>query len=129
MTTLRLTLAILLLAGVTAASVEYQPIDTTDFANRAATYQGQLVAVTGEICAVNADGKSVRLFDANSKALIDVSIGHLQRSQRRALIMGPVRRVSVYGKAEVQNGKLSIDAHRVVVQPAVAAVSDAADQN
>lgn len=128
MTTLRLTLAILLLAGVTAASVEYRPIDTTDFANRAATYQGQLVAVTGEICAVNADGKSVRLFDANSKALIDVSIDHLQRSQRRALMLGPVRRVSVYGKAEVHNGKLSIDAHKVVAQPVVALVSDEAGE-
>ncbi len=116
MTTLRLTLAILMLAGLVSASVEYQPIDTTDFANRAATYQGQLVAVTGQVCAVNADGKSVRLFDANSKALIDVSLSHLQRSQRRALILNGVRQVSVYGKAEVKNGKLSIDAHKVVVQ-------------
>ena len=128
MTTLRLTLAILLLAGLASASVGYQPVDTTDFANRAATYQGQLVAVTGQVCAVNADGKSVRLFDANSKALIDVSISHLQRSQRRALMLGPVRRVSVYGRAAVQNGKLSIDAHRVVVQTDVAPVSDEADQ-
>lgn len=117
MKTLRLTVAILMLAVVASASVEYQPIDTTDFANRAASYQGQLVSVTGQVCAVNADGKSVRLFDANSKALIDVSISHLQRSQRRALILNAVRRVSVYGKAEVINGKLSIDAHRVVVQP------------
>ena len=120
MTTVRLTFAILLLAVVASASVEYQPIDTTDFANRAATYQGQLVAVTGQVCAVNADGRSVQLFDANSKALIDVSLSHLQRSQRRALILGGVRRVSVYGRAEVQNGKLSIDAHKVVVQPSVA---------
>jgi hypothetical protein len=129
MTTLRLTFAILLLAVVASAAVEYQPIDTTDFANRAATYEGQLVAVTGQVCAVNADGKSVRLFDANSKALIDVSISHLPRSQRRALIMGPVRRVSVYGRAEVQNGKLSIDAHRVVVQPVAAPVADEADED
>jgi hypothetical protein len=129
MTTLRLTFAILLLAVAAGASVEYQPIDTTDFANRGAAYQGQLVAVTGQVCAVNADGKSVQLFDANSKALIDVSISHLQRSQRRALMLGPVRRISVYGRAEVQNGKLSIDAHKVVVQPVVAPVSDEAGQD
>jgi hypothetical protein len=128
MNTLRITFAIFMLAGLATASVEYQPIDTTDFVNRAATYQGQLVAVTGEVCAVNADGKSVRLFDANSKALIDVSISHLQRSQRRALMLRPVHRVSVYGKAQVQNGKLSIDAHRVVVQPNLAAVSAEADE-
>ena len=121
MKTFRLTLAILMLAGLTNASVEYQPIDTTDFANRTAAYEGQLVAVTGQLCAVNADGRSVQLFDASSKALIDVSISHLQRSQRRALLLGPVRRVSVYGKAEVKSGKLTIDAHRVVVQPSLIA--------
>jgi hypothetical protein len=117
MTTIRLTLAILILAGLANANVAYRQIDTTNFVNRADMYDGQLVAVTGELCAVNADGLSVRLFVADSKAIIDVSLGSLPRSERQALMVNPVHRLSVYGKAEVSNGKLIIDAHKVVAQP------------
>jgi hypothetical protein len=110
---LRITLAVVMLAGLANASVNYQSIDTTNFASRAATYEGQLVAVTGQVCAINADGKSLRLFDKESKALIEVSLNHLSRSQRRELMMSGVGRVAVYGKAEVRDGKLIIDAHKV----------------
>ena len=114
---LRITLAVLMLAGLANASVNYQPIDTTNFASRAAAYEGQLVAVSGQICAVNADGKSFRLFDKDSKALIDVSLSHLPKSQRRELMMSGVLRLAVYGKAEVRDGKLIIDAHKVSWTP------------
>jgi hypothetical protein len=110
---LRITLAVVMLAGLANASVNYQSIDTTNFASRAAAYEGQLVAVTGQLCAINADGKSLRLFDKESKALIEVSLNHLSRSQRRELMMTGVGRVAVYGKAEVRDGKLIIDAHKV----------------
>jgi len=114
---LRITIAIVMLAGLANASVGYQAIDTTNFANRAAAYEGQLVSVAGQVCAVNADGKSIRLFDKDSRALIDVSLNHLQRSQRRDLMMTGVRQVVVYGKAEVKDGKLTIDAHKVSWSP------------
>jgi hypothetical protein len=123
MTTIRLTLAILILAGIAHANAAYGPIDTTNFANRAADYEGRLVAVSGKVCAVSADGKSVRLFDAKSKALIDVYIGHLQRDQRRLVLENPVLQLSVYGKAEVMNGKLVVDAHKVVDSTDVAHVN------
>src|ERR1700752_828545 len=126
MTLVRLTLAILILAGVASANASYQQIDTTDFVNRATTYEGQLVVVTGQVCAVNADGKSLRLFDADSKALIDVSLLSLQRNQRRAVMINPFHRLSVYGGAEVRNGKLIITAHRVVAQPAAGDTTSAA---
>lgn len=113
MTTLRLTLAILLLTGFANASVHYQQIDTTNFANNAAVFEGRLVAVTGRVCTVNADGKSVRLFDEESKALIEVSLVQMKRSQRRELMMTGVKQVAVYGKAEVKNGKLIINAHSI----------------
>lgn len=114
MNALRLTVAILILAGVAGAKTDYQPIDTTDFVNRAASYEGQLVVVTGRVCAVNADGKSLQLFDADSKALINVSLSRVQRSQRRSLMLSPVQRLSVYGRAEVRNGKLVVNADKVV---------------
>jgi hypothetical protein len=110
----RLTVAVLLLVGLAAASTVYEPIDTTNFGSRAGTYQGRLVAVTADVCAVNADGKSIQLFDPQSKALIDVTLTQLKRIERRALMLNPVRRVSVYGRAEMRNGRLIIDAHQVV---------------
>jgi len=116
MTTLRLTFTILLMAGLVSASAHYNQVDTTNFATRAATYEGQLVAVTGKVCAVNADGKGVRLFDSETKALIEVDLSQLGRSQRRTLMLSGVHQISVYGKAEMKNGKLIIDAHRVVVR-------------
>ena len=116
MIVIRLTLIVLLLTAVAVAKDAYEPIDTTNFANRADTYQGRLVAVSGAVVAVNADGKSIQLFDTNTKALIEVRLLKLKKAQRNALMLNPVRNVSVYGKTEVRNGKLSIDAHKVFTQ-------------
>ncbi len=116
MSTLRLTFTILIMAGLVSASAHYNQVDTTNFATRAAAYEGQLIAVTGKVCAVNADGKGVRLFDSETRALIEVDLSKLNRSQRRTLMLSGVLQISVYGKAEVKNGKLIIDAHRVVVR-------------
>ena len=116
MNIIRLILTVLILAVVAVASDEYEAIDTTNFANRADAYQGRLVAVSGSVVAVNADRKSIQIFDTNTKALLEVSLLKLTKAQRNALILNPVRRVSVYGKTEVKNGKLSIDAHKVVAQ-------------
>ena len=113
---IRLILTVLILAAVAVASDEYEPIDTTNFAHRADAYQGRLVAVSGSVVAVNADRKSIQIFDTNTKALLEVSLLKLTKTQRNALILNPVRKVSVYGKTEVRNGKLSIDAHKVVAQ-------------
>jgi len=113
---IRLTLTVLLLAAVVVANDAYESIDTTDFANRAASYQGRLVAVSGAVVAINADGKSVQIFDAGTKALIEVRLLNLKKAQRNSLMLSPVRKISVYGKTELRNGKLSIDAHKVVAQ-------------
>ena len=109
-------LAVLVLAVAVAASDAYEPIDTTDFSNRADDYQGRLVTVSGAVVAVNADGKSIRLFDSNTKALIEVSLLKLKKAERNKLMLNPVRNVAVYGKTEVRNGKLSIGADKVVPQ-------------
>jgi hypothetical protein len=124
MTVIRLTLTVLILAVVVVANDSYESIDTTNFANRADSYQGRLVAVSGEVVAINADRKSIQIFDPNSKALIEVRLLNLTKAQRNALMLSPVRKISVYGKTEVRNGKLAIDAHKVVPQvPNVSRVS------
>jgi hypothetical protein len=112
MITIRLTLSILLLAGVAAAHGRYQRLDTADFAN-AAAYQGQLVVLTADICAVSADRKSVQLFDNQSKTFIQVDLTQLERTQRNALLFSPVRRISVYGRVAVAQGRMNVEAHRL----------------
>ena len=109
-------LLVFLLAGMAAARTRYERIDTSNFVNRADIYEGRLVTVTAEVFAINADGKSIRLFDTDSKALIDVKLTRLNKAQRRSLMLNPVRRISVYGRATVKDGKLIIDAHRAVPQ-------------
>jgi hypothetical protein len=116
MNLIRLTLTVLILSVVVVANDAYQPIDTTNFANRADSYQGRLVAVSGAVVAINADRKSIEIFDSNTKALIEVRLLTLTKAQRNALMLNAVRKVSVYGKTEVRKGKLSIDAHKVVPQ-------------
>jgi len=116
MNIIRLTLTVLVLAVAVAASDAYEPIDTTDFSNRADAYQGRLVTVSGALVAVNADGKGIQLFDANTKALIQVNLLKLKKADRNKLMLSPVRNVAVYGRTEVRNGKLSIDADKVVPQ-------------
>ena len=114
MTALRLTLAILLLAGLAAANNTYEQVNTADFLHRSDAYEGRLVAINGEICAVNADGKSLRLFDPGTKGLIDVDLSYLNKAQRRSVMLNRVRRVSVYGRAQLIDGKLFIRAHQLI---------------
>ena len=57
---IRLILTVLILAVVAVASDEYEPIDTTNFANRAEAYQGRLVAVSGSVVAVMPTAKAFR---------------------------------------------------------------------
>jgi hypothetical protein len=113
---IRLTLTVLIFTAIAVANDSYETIDTTNFANRADSYQGRLVAVSGAVVAINADGKSIQIFDANTQALIEVRLLNLKKAQRNALVLSPVRKISVYGKTEIRNGKLSIDAHKVVAQ-------------
>src|SRR5262249_17909887 len=114
MISIRLIIAGLLLIGAATANGRYERIDTADLLNRADTYQGRLVAVSGKVCAVNADRKTIQIFEAQSKTLIDVQLKQLKKSQRSALIFSPVRNVSVYGRAESKDGRLVIEAHQVV---------------
>jgi len=116
MNIIRITLTVLILAVVVVANDAYESIDTTNFSNRAESYQGRLVAVSGTVVAINADRKSIQIFDTHTKALIEVRLLNLNKAQRNSLMLSPVRTVSVYGKTEVRNGKLSIDAHKVIPQ-------------
>ena len=115
MTTIRLSFAILLLAGFAAANGRYEQVSSTDLLTRSDQYRGRLVAVSGEVCAINADGKSLRLFDKQRRTLIDVQLTQLKKSQRNALMMSSERNILVYGQVAARDGKTVIEAHQVLL--------------
>jgi hypothetical protein len=48
-----------------------------------------------------------------NKVLINVSIVHLPKNQRQALVTGAVHRVSVYGRIEMKGSRATIKAEKV----------------
>ena len=110
--TIRLSLVLCLLTSLAAAKEGYQRLDSYDL-RHPESCQGRLVEVTAEVVSVNADSKALHLFDARSKTLIVVSLSQLKSEERRALILNPVHRLSVSGRAEMRDGRLVIDAHSV----------------
>jgi len=111
------TLSILLLAGLAAAHGRYEPIKTAEFVAHPESFDGRLVEVTADIIAISADGKSLELFDSQSRMSITVKLTQLSKSQRSALIHSPARRLLVYGQATVIGRRLVIDAHKVEALP------------
>jgi hypothetical protein len=91
----------------------YRQIDLKELIKHPADYQGHLVTITADIISVNADYKSVDVFDSQSKALIGVSTTQLSRTQRQSLVTAPVHRVSISGRIRVKNGRAMIKAEKV----------------
>ena len=92
----------------------YAPVDLKEFVNRSAELEGRRVAITAEIVAVSADARTMNVFDNDSKTLVGVSLTQLSKSRRQILVGEPVRRVSVYGRVEVKNGRAVIKADQVM---------------
>jgi hypothetical protein len=112
MNTIRLGLALCLLTSLAAAKDGYQRLEANDL-RHPESYAGQLVEVTAEVVSISADAKALHLFDAQSKALIVVSLTQLKIQDRRALILSPIHRLSVCGRAEMRDGRVVIDADTV----------------
>lgn len=98
----------------TSANNSYAEIDLKEIANHAAEFVGRRVAITAEIVSVNADQRTLVVFDSTSKTLASVSLTQLTKSQRQTLIANPIHRVSVYGRVEVKNGRATIKADQVM---------------
>jgi hypothetical protein len=120
---IRLFLSLFLLSGLAVGQGRYQHLEFADFVKQPETFEGRMVEVTAKVVAINANGQSLRLFDSQSMTLINVSLSRLQEAQRRALLVQPVLKLTVYGRAEVLNGRLAIDAVRVEEHLADTAVS------
>lgn len=116
----RLTLSILILvgfAGLAAAHTNDKQINIIDLAIQPEAFEGLVVQVRAQVIAINADSKSLELFDSQSKTLIGVRLTQLRRAERYALMRGNVRQVVVTGRATVIDGRLSINAQRVEAVP------------
>ncbi len=112
-------LSALVLGQARAVKNDYGQIDLKEIVNRPADYQGRQVTVIADVVSVNADYKSLDVFDAATKALIGVSLAQLSRTQRQALVTEPVHRVSVSGRIEMKNGRATIKADKVTPLAAI----------
>lgn len=107
-------LAVATLAQSQTEKSSYAEVDLKEVASRSAEFEGRKVAVTAEIVSVNADQRTLTVFDNTSKTLATVSLTQLTKSQRQTLITDPIHRVSVYGRVEVKNGRALIKADQVM---------------
>lgn len=103
--------------GIAAADVRYDKINIADFCNNPAAFDGRSVEVSGRVIAINAQSKSMELFDSQSKTVVVVRLSQLPKSERSALINKDVRRVGVSGRVRMVGERLVIDAEKIDVLP------------
>ena len=104
--------------GIASADVRYDKINIADFCNNPAAFDGRSVEVSGRVIAINAQSKSMELFDSQSKTVVVVRLSQLPKSERAALINNDVRRVGVSGRARMVGERLVIDAEKIATLPA-----------
>src|SRR5262249_45429184 len=104
-------------AGLTLARGEDERLDLAKFASHPETFAGRIVEVSANLVAINADGKSLELFDSQSHTRISVRLSQLRKAERLALMRSDVRRVSVSGRASAVGGRLIIDAQSIQPLP------------
>ncbi len=94
--------------------LNYVQVDAAELLQRPAAYRGRRITLTAEVVSVNARSHSLNLYDQRTRALIGVSLAELPKTQRRQLIAEPVYHVTVYGVAEMQEGRLVLKAEQVM---------------
>ena len=119
-TAFRFTLSLFIIiffAGLTFAAPAGDQINLAEFADRPEALSGRNIEINANIIAINADGKSLELFDSQSRTRIDVRLTQLRKADRLTLLHSNVRRVSVSGRASVVAGRLTIDARSIQSAP------------
>ena len=108
-------------AGIAGAEVRYEKINLADFCNNPEVFDGRSVEVSARVIAINAEAKSMELFDSASTTMILVNLGQLRKSERNVLFNADVRRIEVSGRARTVDGRLVIDAEKIQILPLAAA--------
>jgi hypothetical protein len=88
-------------------------VNIADFASDPDSFAGRTVEVEARVVAINADGRTLELFDSPSHTRISVQLAQLPKSERLALIRSNVRELLVRGRAAVIAGRLTINANSV----------------
>ena len=91
----------------------YVSVNSRELIASPETYAGRLVSFTGEIISISAGGESLHLYDGRSPMVIGISLSQLKKSARFALVNKPFHHVSVFGRVNVTNGKITLEATRV----------------
>jgi|GEM_PF-3148369 len=92
-------------------------LNIADFASDPDSFAGRNVEVEARVVAINADGRSLELFDSPSHTRISVQLAQLPKTERLALIRSNVRDVLVRGRALIVAGRLTIAAASVQWNP------------
>ena len=108
---------IIFFAGLSFAATAGDEVDLADFAVHPEAFAGRNIEVKANVIAINADGKSLELFDSQTRTRIEVRLTQLRKADRLALLHGDLRRVSVSGRASVVSGRLTIDAQSIQAAP------------
>ena len=114
---LRLTLSFVLLmgfAGVTLAGGVIERLDIAELRRDPDAFAGRVVEVQARVIAINADGRSLVLFDSPSHTRVAVEWAQLPETERIALMSTDVRQVVVRGRASIVEGRLTIQAQSVL---------------
>lgn len=112
----RLTLSFLIVicfAGLTFAHGTDERLKVADFASDPESFAGRTVEVQARVVAINADGRSLELFDAPSHTRIAVQLAELSNTERQALMCSNVREVLVRGRVSMVAGRMTIQAESV----------------
>ena len=114
--TFRLTLSFLIVtcfAGLALAHGADERLRIADFTSNPDAFAGRTVEVEARVVAINADGKSLELFDSPSHTRISVKLAQLPKTERMELIRSCVREVLVRGRVSMVAGRLTIHAESV----------------
>src|SRR5215813_2233931 len=106
-------LIVICFAGLTLARGADERLKIADFAGKPESFAGRTVEVQARVVAINADGKSLELFDSPSHTRISGQLAQLARTARRALLRSDVREVVVRGRVSRIAGRLTIQAESV----------------
>jgi len=106
-------LIVICIAGLTMARGADERLKIADFVSDPESFAGRTVEVKARVVAINADGKSLELFDSPSHTRISVHLAQLPKTERLALIRSDVRDVVVRGRVSMVAGRMTIHADSV----------------
>lgn len=102
-----------------------ETVSFLDFRTNPELFEGRVVEVSARVIAISADSKSMELFESESRAVVRVRLDQITVAERKNLIKGDVRFVSVVGRAIMVKGRVVIDAQKVVAIPGTEVVPTA----